>query len=332
MIYSKVDPYNHVCVLDVLFSIGPCSYASTTSRLVGVLAACIQLSVLVFSNVDVVIGELGSLVMEAVAVCQHLLECWCVDLVRHWLAVDRIPDCSVLNLEDSVLLVIGVEAARFLNYRLLHVIANAMRVEVGAWHGMSFVVHESVVVAVDRWVDTKGEDVLMMGSKYARVYHCAPGHFNAFVDRLSAEDTGGANLVDDLACLVEHESKDVLVVRNGDDGLKDQLSVSDQGRSPSSVIDVLPTNSCILLVHTNRVLHWYSFSLAVRKHGTEVVDRAQAVAAELEIVRHDTSTGIAQVESSLLMERMPWVSVGYIHVRERKAVKQTSSVISNLPS
>lgn len=81
---------------------------------------------------------------------------------------------------------------------------------------MGFIVDEAVGVAVDHGVYTQREDVLVMGGEDAWVHDCAPGDFDAFVDGLSAEDTGGADFVGPFAGLVEHEGEDVFVVRDGD--------------------------------------------------------------------------------------------------------------------
>lgn len=48
---------------------------------------------------------------------------------------------------------------------------------------------------------------------------CAKGHVDAFVDGLCAENACCSDLVRELACLIEHEGQNVLVVRHRDDGL-----------------------------------------------------------------------------------------------------------------
>ena len=183
------------------------------------------------------VRKLGSLVMVAVLVRQHLLERRCVDLVRDRLAVDGIPHRSVLDLEHPVLLVVGIETAGLFDDRLLHVVTDAVWVEVIARHGMRFIVDKSIVVPVNGRVDTEGEDVLMVNGKDAWMDNSAPRHLDAFVDGRGAEDPCGANLVDKLPGLIEHESKDVFVVRDGDDGLEYQFPIPDQGRSAGTLHD-----------------------------------------------------------------------------------------------
>lgn len=188
-------------------------------------------------------------------------------------------------------------AAGPVNNRLLHVIAGSLGVEFGSLHRQSFIVDEAIVVAVDHRVNPQAEDVLVVYCKYTRVDDCAPRYVNAFVNRLSAEDTRRANLVGDLAGLVENERENVLVIGDSDDRLKDQFSRPDNGcpscavitRAVSSwlgsissiVLRVLPANSGVLLMHADDVGHVNNTSLIVRQHSTEVVDGSKAVASQL---------------------------------------------------
>lgn len=235
VIDAKVNPYHHVCVLDVLPPVCPRPHTGTASRLVGVLAAGVQLSVLVFGDIDVVVRKLGSLVVIAVLVRQHLLERGCVDLVGDRLAIDGIPHRRILNLEDPILLVVGIETTGLFDDRLLHIVTDTVRVEVVARHGVRFVIDKSVLVAVNGRVDSEGEDVLMVRSKDAWVDDSAPRHLDALVDGRSAEDPRGTDLVDELPGLIEHESQDVFVVGDSDDGLEHQLPIPDQGRSSGTL-------------------------------------------------------------------------------------------------
>ncbi len=270
----------------------------------------------------------------AVLVRQYFLERGCVDLIGHRLAVDGILHRSILNHEDPVLFVVGIETARLFNHRLLDVVADTVWVEVVARHGVRFVVDKSVVVAVDGGVDTEREDVLMVGGKDAWMDDSAPWHLDALVDGRGAEYPRGANLVGDLPGLIEHESQDVFVVRDGDDGLEHQLPISDQGCSSGTlhncqsnveeregcgkyVVDVLPANAGVLLVNAYDVLHRYSFTFAIRQDTADVVDGSEAVTSELEVVRHDTGTSIAKIEGGFLMEWRSRVRVRNVHVRER---------------
>jgi len=148
MVDSKLNKDNQIVVDDVVFTIRPIAHASAAARLVRVLSATVQLVFAVLDGVDVVVGELGSLVVEAVVVGQNLLERRCMDLVSHWLAIDRVSYRRVLDLEGTVGVRVEIVAAGLLNQSLFGEVAGAVGIEVGAWHGVGFVVDEAVVVAV----------------------------------------------------------------------------------------------------------------------------------------------------------------------------------------
>lgn len=60
------------------------------------------------------------------------------------------------------------------------------------------------------------------------------------------------------------------------------------------------------------------------------MDRAQAVAAEFQIVRHGTRAGVAEIKGRFLVEWCPGVTVGDVHIGECQAVEETTAVISHL--
>lgn len=149
-----------------------------------------------------------------------------------------------------------------------------MRVEVGEGHGVAFVVDEAVGVPVDGRVDAQGEDVLVVDGQDARVDDGAPGDLDALVDGLRADDARRADLVRELAGLVEHEGHDVLVVGDGDDGLDDKLAAADDGGFAGAVVGVLPADAGVLLVDTDYVLHGHGLPLVACYDAAQVVDRA----------------------------------------------------------
>jgi len=148
MINAELNKDNQIIVDDVVLAVRPIADASAATRLVRVLPATVQLVLAVLDSVDVVVGELGSLVVEALVVGQNLLESRCMDLVSDGLAVDRVPNSSILDLEGAVGVRVEIVAAGFLDQSLFCEVASAVRVKVRAWHGVGFVVDEAVVVAV----------------------------------------------------------------------------------------------------------------------------------------------------------------------------------------
>lgn len=281
MIDAKRDPNDHIRVLDIVAAVGPGAHAGAAARLVGVLAAGVELAVLVLGDVDVVVGELGALVVEAVRVGEHFLEGGGVDLVADGFAVDRVADGGVLDLEGSVEVVVGVDAAGFFDHGFFHHVAGSLRVQRGARHGVCFVVDEPIIMAVDGGVDAEGEDVLVVCGEYAWMDDCTPRDLETFVDGLCAEDACGSDFIDDVSGLVEHESEDILVVGHGDDGLNYKLSVPYHSGSSSPVVGVLPADASILLVNANNIIHGYWLSFVVRQNSAEIMNGTKAVAAKL---------------------------------------------------
>lgn len=330
MVETEGDPDDQIGVLDVVPAVGPGAHAGAAARLVGVLAAGVELAVAVAGDVEVVVGELGAFVVEAVRVGEHFLEGGGVDLVADGLAVDGVADGGVLDLEGSVGVVVDVDAAGFVDHRLFHHVARSLRVQRRARHGVGFVVDESVVVPVDCGVDAEGEDVLVVGCEYAWVDDCAPRNLETFVNGLRAENTGGADFVNDISSLIEHECKNVFVIGDGDDGLNYKLSVPYDSGPSGSVVGVLPADASILFVNAHNILHGLRLSLVVRKYSTEVVNRTETVAAELQIVSHNSCSSISEVEGCLSVEWRSWIGVWNIHIRERKAIEQAPSIIANL--
>ena len=217
MLEAELHEQDEVRVLNIVPSIRPRPHPRTAPRLIGVFAARVELAVFVLSNVDVVICEFRSFVMEAVRVCDHFLKWRGVDFVADRLAIDWVADGGILNFESSICVVISVQPAGVTHDGLLYRITYPGWVEVRTRHGMRLLVDQSVVVAINGGVHSKREYVLVMRSQNARVHDGTPRYFDPLIDRLRTNDTSGSYLVIDLARLVEDKSHDVLVVGNGDD-------------------------------------------------------------------------------------------------------------------
>lgn len=311
---AELDEHNQIIVHNLVSSLGPATYTVTTARAVGVLAASEQLVLTVLDSVDVAVAELGTLVVEAGFVRQDLLERRGHDLVSHRLSIDRIPHCRILDLVDSVYRDVGVVAATGLDHGLFGVISVAVLVEVIERHGVGFVVDQTIRVAFQHGVDTKREDVLMMRGKNAGVDDGTPRNAEVLVDWLCGENASSTNLIHDLSSLVELKSEDVLVVGNSDDALDDKLTVSCNGSSASSVVCVLPEDAIILFVNADSVGHGLRFALVIRELAGEVVDRAETITAQLEIVGCEASASISEVESRLLVEWVAGICIRDVHV------------------
>lgn len=243
MVDAELNKKYQIFVHDALLSIGPAAHAGAASRLVGVFASCVQLSVPVLHGVDRLVCELRSLMVERLRVRQDLLERRCVNLVCYRLAIDGVPHPSVLDFEDAVGVVIDIVAAGGLNDGLSRGVTSTMWVEIRAWHRVSLVVDQAILVAIDGRINSQRKNVLMMSSKNSRMNDSSPGYLNSIVNRLRGKNSCSADLVRELAGLVEHEGHDVFVVRDSNNGLQDKLPIANNGRSACTIVGMFPTNA-----------------------------------------------------------------------------------------
>ena len=306
MVDAELDPDDDVLVFDIVLARGPGAHARAAAGLVGVPAAGVEFAVGVGGDVDVVVGELGALEVEAAGVGEHFLEGRGVDLVGDGFAVDGVADVGVLDLEGAVGVRVEVDAGGRVDDRFVDDVAVAVRVPVVAnRHGVGFVVDEAVGVAVEHGVDAEGEDVLVVDGQDARVHDGAEGDTDfveLVIERRGGEDAGGADFVRDFAGLVEHEGQDVLVVADGDDGLEHEFAVAGYSGAAGAVVRVFPADAAVLFVDADAVLDGRRDTLVVGDHGGEVLDVAETVAAQLEVVCHCAGAGIAKIEGGLLVE------------------------------
>ena len=330
MLQPKLHIHHEISIDDVLVTGRPRAYAFTTAGLVGVFSTRVELAVGVLGNVQIMIRELGALVVVAFRVGNHFLKRRRVDLISDWFPIDRVAHSGVLDFENAVGVWVEIEACGSLDEGFLGGVADAVGVEGRARHGMAFLVDEAISVAVDGRVDAEGEDVLVVCCQHARVNDGAPGDRNTRVDGLGADDTGGADLVGEFAGLVEHEGEDVLVVRDGDDGLDDELAVAGDGGAAGAIVRMFPADAVVLFVDADDVFHGHGVAGWIGKDGAKVVDGAQAVATEFEVVGHDAGAGVAEVESGFFVKGRPGVGIRDIHVGEGEAVKKASAVVTDL--
>lgn len=168
MLHPELDPHHDVVALairarDGVLPIGPGAHALAAAGLVGVHAAGVELAVAVLGHVDVVVGELGALVVEGLGMGEHLLEGRGVDLVGDRFAVDGVEGIRVGDLEDAVGGRVDVETGGLGDGGFVDGIAHTMRVEVVEGHWMDFGADEGVGMTVYGWVDAEGKDVLVEG-------------------------------------------------------------------------------------------------------------------------------------------------------------------------
>mmetsp|Transcript_4506 Transcript_4506/g.18110 ORF Transcript_4506/g.18110 Transcript_4506/m.18110 type:complete len:401 (+) Transcript_4506:782-1984(+) len=111
----------------------------------------------------------------------------------------------------------------------------------------------------------------------------------------------------------------VLVIHHGGDARDHQPARAARLRVAGPVLDVLPHESDVLLVHAYGLLHFVGLAAGVRERGVEVPYVTQAIAAQLERVRAVPQAVVAHVERALARVGRCGVPVGHGHLNERGA-------------
>ena len=195
VLQAKLHPHDDILVHNGLLAIRPRAHAGAAARLIRVLAAGVEFAVMVFRDIDIVVGEFRAFMVERVGVGEHFLKAWGVDFIADGFAVDGVAGGFVEDFEGAGGVIICIQAGGLWHGGLQDGVANTVGVEIGYGHGVGFVVDEAVGVAVNCWVDAEREDVLMVDGEDARVNDGSPRYFDTFVDRLSTEDAGRSDLV-----------------------------------------------------------------------------------------------------------------------------------------
>ena len=118
-------------------------------------------------------------------------------------------------------------------------------------------------------------------------------------DRHGRHDPGELHLQLDVAVEVEVPVEAVLVVADGGDEADDQAARPAGLVGAALQVVVLPEDPVVLLVHADRVLDRVRVALLGGEHRVEVVDDAEAVAAQLQRVGHAAEAPLAGVERVL---------------------------------
>lgn len=135
-------------------------------------------------------------------------------------------------------------------------------------------------MTIDSRVDTDVEQVLMVRSHDTIGDAGSPRNLGLLVNGLGGEDTSGAGLKRDLSVLVEDPGKDILVVGNSDDLLKDKLSLADDDRLAGSVVGVLPLDALVDLMDADGVGTGSRGSVSSDNAAVDVLDDTKAVTAD----------------------------------------------------
>ena len=187
---------------------------------------------------------------------------------------------GVDDLEDTAVGKAVLNRTSSVDCGLLTDVACAQRVQLLVPRHLNRIrVDERVLVAVDGRVNTDVEQVLMVGSHDTIGNARSPRNLGLLVNGLSGKDTSSSGLERNLSILVEDPGKDVLVVGNSDDLLKNKLSLADDDRLAGSVVSVLPLDALVDLVDADGVGTGSRASVSSDNAAVDVLDDTKAVAS-----------------------------------------------------
>ena len=211
----------------------------------------------------------------------------------------------ITDLEDAVLFDAGRGTPAPTNDILLRRVSNGERIRLVLRHRHAILIIDRVLMPVNSRIDAQREHVLVERGHDARPDIRAPGHrLPVFVvEGDGGEDAGCTDLELDVSCLVEDEREYVFVVRYCADHLHDQLPVPHDGGGAGAVVCVLVLEAVVLLVHADDVLELDRCPLGVGAVAIEVLDVAETVAAEGELVGCDAESDVADIKCLLAMVR-----------------------------
>lgn len=113
-----------------------------------------------------------------------------------------------------------------------------------------------------------------------------------------------------MSYLIELVVEHILVIRQRDDELHNQLSSPCHHGASSPPIGVLPADAIVLLMDANDIRSDFALAIRAGDHTVEVLDHAETVAAELQIVSAVPEAAVAEIEGLLAVEGGARVSVG----------------------
>jgi hypothetical protein len=211
---------------------------------------------------------------------------------------------------------------------------DAKGIEFGVWLGGNslLVLDGGISVSVDGRVDAEGEDVLMRWGHDTRSDHDSVR--NIVLDTLlhgyDGHDTSGTSLKVDRTSRIEDPAEDVFVIGDGHDRLDDEFAGTNDFGTSVTEIGVLPTNTSIDFVHANCVLHLDRLTLLIVDPSVKVLDDAEAIASESEIVGGGTGSAFTEIVRRLAMVRRSRIAVRDSHLSESQAVKDGSAVVADI--
>lgn len=93
---------------------------------------------------------------------------------------------------------------------------------------------------------------------------------------------------------------------------------------------MFPANAVVLFVEADDIRSLLDLVVASDEHTIEVLDHAETVTAEGQIVRTVACSTISKVKGLFAVEWVPRVGVGHGHLADGKSVEHAPSIVSNV--
>ena len=199
-----------------------------------------------------------------------------------------------------------------------------MRVLLGrGWLGVDLV--DGVVVTVHVEVQPDVEEVLVVRRAQVLPEATPVARPLAVCEARGQDDARELHLALDRAVLVQVPVEGVLVVVRRSDRRDDEPARAPHLDVAGHGVRVLPEEAEVLLVQADRVLDRVRAAGVVGERRVEVVDLAEAVAAELERVGEGAEAVLADVEGVAPVAARAGVSVRHEQLRERGPVEDRAA-------
>lgn len=170
----------------------------------------------------------------------------------------------------------------------------------------------------------------MVLGQYARIDDVAVVACLARVDIDATDNTGSARLNVDAAGLVKLVGKDVFVVGQGDDELHHQHTAAGDDCAAGTPVCVFPADTFVLFVQADDIGVDLALAFVVDDDGVKVLDYAQAITAQSEVVGAVAGSTVTEIKSLLSLERRTCVCIRDSHLTDRKSVGDTSAIVVDI--
>jgi len=281
-----------------------------------------------------VVCKLASFVVHGRWVSELELGSWHNDLVPDILSADGVDHFIVDNLDRSVGDNIEIEVGRVCDRLAADFECNAKRVQfrMKLTRDNFLKLNSGISVPVDGRVEAERKDMLVSWSHDTGRNNDSVRDImlDTLLHRNDRHDTGGSNFKVDRGSGVEHPAQDVLIICDCHDRLDNEFAgASDFGPAVTEIC-VFPTDTGIDFVHTNAVLHLDGFTLLVVDPSVEVLDNAEAITAQCEIIGRGAGAAFTEIISRLTVVRGSRITVRDGHLSKRQTIKDGSTVVTDI--